>query len=131
MERPRSVDCAFDEVSEASYDALVLPGGLRSPDRLRSEPRVLALARDFIARRKTVAAWDHAGWILVDAGLATGRRMTSCAAIRTDLQNAGAIWLDVPLVQDQGVVTADSRHGLEGLVQLLVRMSCDVVQGRA
>ncbi|MFC3126425.1 DJ-1/PfpI family protein [Pseudoroseomonas globiformis] len=105
LAKPVPVDHTLETVQPGQWDALVLPDGLVGPDRLRAEPEVLALLRDWALAGGMVAAIGHGAWVLVDAGLAKGRRMTSCPAIRTDLQNAGALWLDLPVVQDGPIIT--------------------------
>lgn len=106
--RPVEVDKTLDEVSASDYDAVVLPGGQINPDLLRVEPRALRFIKDIFAANKVVAAVCHAPWLLVETGIAKGRRMTSYKSIRTDVSNAGAKWEDAQVVADRGVIT--SRH---------------------
>lgn len=114
------VDRKLAEVKAEDYDALVLPGGVINPDNLRVEPQAVALVRDFAAKGKVVAAICHGPWLLVEAGLAKGRKMTSYASIRTDVQNAGATWLDQAVVTDQGIVTSRSPDDLKPFVAKIV-----------
>jgi deglycase len=100
------VDKTIDQASADDYDALVLPGGVANPDKLRRDPSVLQFVRDFFEQGKPVAAICHGPWPLIDAGVVRGRRMTSYASIQTDLKSAGAIWSDEPVVVDQGLVTS-------------------------
>lgn len=102
------VDRTLDEVSAADYDAVVLPGGQMNPDTLRANDKALKLIRDFFDQNKIVAAICHAPWLLIETGIAKGRKMTSYKSIKTDLINAGAKWEDKEVVTDLGVVT--SRH---------------------
>lgn len=84
------VDATVDDASVDSFDALVLPGGIANPDDLRAQPAAVKLVRSFVDAGKPVAAICHAPWTLIDAGVVTGRRLTSWPSLRTDLTNAGA-----------------------------------------
>lgn len=100
------VDLTLDDAKAADYDALVLPGGQINPDLLRVEPAAIAFIKEFWQAGKVIGAVCHAPWLLVEAGIAKGRRMTSYASIRTDVQNAGATWIDAEVVTDRGLVTS-------------------------
>src|SRR5690606_28729496 len=102
------VDVALEQADPEAYDALLLPGGVMNPDRLRRNPGVQQFIRSFFERGRPVAAICHGPWPLIDAGVARGRRMTSYASIQEDLKNAGAEWVDEEVVVDKGLVT--SRH---------------------
>jgi protease I len=102
------VDKTLDEVKVEDYDAVVLPGGQINPDLLRIEDKAVRFVRDFYASKKPLAAICHAPWLLVEAGIAKGRRMTGYKSIRTDLKNAGAEVVDEEVVVDAGLIT--SRH---------------------
>lgn len=88
------------------YDALLLPGGVMNPDKLRRDQKALQFVRSFFDDGKPVAAICHAPWTLIDAGVAKGRTLTSYASIQTDLKNAGANWVDHEVVVDNGLVTS-------------------------
>jgi protease I len=107
---PVDVDAAADEVQAKDVDALVIPGGY-APDRLRRYPAVLKLVRDVFEADRIVAAICHAGWVLVSAGIVRGRTLTSFSAIKDDLVNAGAVWVDEEVVQDGNLIT--SRNPLD------------------
>lgn len=94
-------DRTIDEVDPASYDALVLPGGVANPDHLRTVPRAVSFARAFVEAGKPVAAICHAPWLLVEAGAVSGRRLASWPSLQTDLANAGATWVDEQVVVDR------------------------------
>ena len=100
------VDRVLDAVSPEDYDGLVLPGGVANPDTLRTEPAVQAFLRGFFDAGKPVGAICHAPWLLVDAGLADGRKLTSFKSIRQDLRNAGAEVVDEEVVVDKGLITS-------------------------
>jgi protease I len=91
-------DRQVSQVSAADFDALVLPGGVANPDRLRTDPRAVAFAGDFVRQGKPVAVICHGPWTLVEAGVVRGRRMTSWPSLHTDLANAGAQWVDEEVV---------------------------------
>ncbi len=107
------VDRTLDEVKADDYDAIVLPGGQINPDTLRQEPKALQLIRDFFDQKKVVAAVCHAPWLLIDTGIAKGRKLTSYNSMKTDMINAGAQWEDKEVVVDQGLVTSRNPGDLE------------------
>jgi len=107
-----AVDKALESVDAAAYDGLVLPGGAQNPDRLRTEPAVQAFVRAFFEAGKPVGAICHAPWILIDAGEAEGRTLTSYKTIRQDLRNAGAVVVDREVVVDQGLITSRDPNDL-------------------
>ncbi len=111
----RTVDVGrlLSDVSADDYDALVLPGGVINPDRLRVERAAIELIRSFWTRNKVVAAICHGPWLLVEAGIVRGRNVTSYRSIRTDVINAGGIWQDSGVVVDQGLVTSRKPSDLE------------------
>ncbi len=90
--RPVKVDKTLDQVSASDYDAIVLPGGQINPDLLRAEPKALKFIKEIFDAKKVVAAVCHAPWLLIETGIAKGRRMTSYKSIKTDVMNAGAKW---------------------------------------
>ena len=100
------VDKTLDEVSAKDYHALVLPGGVINPDKLRREDSALIFIRDFFKQSKPVAAICHAPWTLISAEVVKGRTMTSFNSIRKDLENAGALWVDEEVVVDEALVTS-------------------------
>jgi protease I len=115
-----SVDKDLEEVNAADYDALVLPGGQINPDKLRLEPKAIEVIRGFLASGKVVAAICHAPWLLIEAGAAKGRRMTSYRSIRTDVVNAGGDWRDEAVVTDEGIITSRSPADLEPFVAKII-----------
>lgn len=111
-----TADKAIAGLSEGDYDALVLPGGVINPDTLRQDDKAVALIRDFADAGKPVAAVCHAPWLLIEAGLAQGRRLTGYGSIRTDLRNAGAEVVDEKVVVDRGVITSRNPGDLDAFV---------------
>jgi protease I len=100
------VDRQLDAARPDEYDALVLPGGVMNPDRLRMNSLAVEFVRAFVDGSKPIAAICHGPWTLIEAGAVKGRRMTSWPSLRTDLENAGAVWTDEPVVVDRGLVTS-------------------------
>jgi protease I len=100
------VDMPLDRARSDDYDALLLPGGVRNPDKLRQLTRALEFVDGFFVTGKPVAAICHAPWMLIEAGVVDGRRMTSWPSLKTDLQNAGANWVDREVVVDKGLVSS-------------------------
>lgn len=100
------VDATIDDVNAEDYDALMLPGGVKNPDVLRMDESVVEFVREFFTAGKPVAAICHAPWILIEAEVVAGRKLTSWPSLKTDLKNAGATWVDEEVVVDQGLVTS-------------------------
>ncbi|MEA2860209.1 MAG: protease [Methylobacteriaceae bacterium] len=100
------VDIALSSAEPASYDALVLPGGVINPDALRLEEKAIAFVRHFVEAKKPIAAICHGPWTLINAGAVKGKKMTSWPSLQVDLRNAGATWVDEPVVVDDGLVTS-------------------------
>lgn len=100
------VDRRLEDANPNEYDALLLPGGVMNPDKLRINPAAVNFVKHFVDRGKPIAAICHAPWTLIEAGAVRGRRMTSWPSLRTDLSNAGADWVDQEVVVDQGLVTS-------------------------
>lgn len=99
----KDVDVQVSEADPAGYLGLVLPGGVANPDQLRTDEEAVAFVRGFFDAGKPVAAICHAPWIIIEAGAASGRTLTSWPSLRTDLANAGATWVDEEVVScDQG-----------------------------
>lgn len=101
-----AVDRPVVAVEATDYDALVLPGGQMNPDRLRTNAKAVQLVRDFHEAGKPIAAICHGPWVLVEAGLVDGLRLTSYPSIRTDVINAGGRWQDAEVVEDRHIVTS-------------------------
>ena len=125
--RPVKVDKTLDQASASDYDAIVLPGGQINPDLLRVEPKALKFIKDIFNAKKVVAAVCHAPWLLVETGIAKGRKMTSYKSIKTDIVNAGAKWEDSQVVVDQGVITSRNPGDLEAFSAKIIE---EVKEGR-
>jgi protease I len=115
-----AVDVVLDSANAGDYDALVLPGGVMNPDKLRRNERVQQFVKAFFDAGKPVGAICHGPWTLVEIGVVSGRRMTSYESIQTDLKNAGARWLDEEVVVDNGLVTSRKPADLPAFNRKLV-----------
>jgi protease I len=100
------IDVPLDQANAADYDALVLPGGVASPDRLRTLPKAVAFVRSFFHDEKPVAVICHGPWTLIEADVVEGRTLTSWPSLKTDLENAGAQWVDREVVVDERLVSS-------------------------
>jgi len=100
------VDLPLREARAGDFDALLLPGGVMNPDKLRTEPDAVKMVKEFFRAGKPVAAICHGPWLLVEADVVRGRTVTSYPSIHTDLENAGANWVDQEVVTDEGLVTS-------------------------
>jgi protease I len=94
------VDVTVDEADPAGFAGLVLPGGVANPDRLRTIPAAVSFVRAFFANGTPVAAICHAPWTLIEADVVRGRTLTSWPSLQTDIRNAGATWVDEPVIAD-------------------------------
>ena len=119
------VDRALSDISESDYDALVLPGGQINPDLLRAMPEAVSLVRAFFDAKKPIAAICHAPWLLVEADIVRGRRVTSYHSIRTDVVNAGGEWVDEPVVCHQALVTSRNPGDLDAFVEKTAEEICE------
>jgi len=107
------VDVTLDEANPADYDAVVVPGGVINPDKMRRDERCVDFVQHFLESGKPVAAICHGPQLLIETGLLKGRKMTSFPSIKTDIKNAGATWYDKEVVVDNGLVTSRSPRDLE------------------
>jgi protease I len=119
------VDHTAAEADASRYDALVLPGGVANPDFLRADADAVAFVRAFFDDGKPVAAICHGPWTLIDAGVVSGRTITSWPSLRTDLRNAGANWVDEEVHVDQGLVTSRKPDDLPAFCEKLVEEFCE------
>ncbi len=101
-----AVDVPLHTADPSAFDALLLPGGVMNPDKLRMNPKAVEFVKHFIDARKPVAAICHGPWTLVEAGAVRGRTLTSWPSLQTDIRNAGGNWVDEEVVTDRGIVTS-------------------------
>lgn len=100
------VDLTLNSAKAADFDALVLPGGVMNPDKLRTIPAAVQFVRQFFEQNKPVAAICHGPWMLVEAGAVRGRTLTSWPSLQTDIRNAGGKWVDQEVSVDNGLITS-------------------------
>jgi protease I len=115
-----SVDRTVEDASAEDYDALVLPGGVGNPDTLRTDENAVRFVREFFDAGKPVAAICHAPWMLVEAEVARGRKLTSFWSIKTDVKNAGGNWVDEEVVLDGNLVTSRSPRDIPAFNKTLL-----------
>ena len=115
-------DMTIADARVEDFDALILPGGVRNPDALRTNDKAIALIRAFAEAGKPVAAICHGPWLLVEADLLRGRTATAWQSIRTDLRNAGAKVVDEPAVIDGNILTSRNPDDVEAFTESLIRL---------
>lgn len=114
------VDQLVDDANADDYDALLIPGGVMNPDKLRRNEKAVALVKKFFDNKKPIASICHGPWLLVEADVVRGRKVTSYPSIQTDLKNAGAIWEDTEVVVDQGLVTSRKPDDIPAFNQKMI-----------
>jgi protease I len=119
------VDRTVDEASADDYDALMIPGGVGNPDQLRGDENAVHFVRSFFEQGKPVAAICHAPWVLVEAGVARDRRLTSWPTLRTDIRNAGGNWVDEQVVVDSGLVTSRMPDDIPAFNEKMIEEFCE------
>jgi protease I len=121
---PAAPNVKLADLSADSYDVVVVPGGHESPDRVRQIPEALALIREMDKKKRVISSVCHGPWVLVSAGVVKGRRATCYKGCRDDLANAGADWVDEPVVTDGNMVTAQHfRDNAEWMKQTLLALA--------
>ena len=116
------VDIILDDASENDYDCLILPGGVINPDKLRRSSEAVDFVRRFFEKRKLIAAICHGPQLLIDAEIINGRTMTSFPAIKKDLQNAGANWVDSDVVVDDNILTSRKPDDLDAFNKKIIEI---------
>jgi protease I len=114
------VDRTLEQAQPQEYDALVLPGGVMNPDHLRTDPKAVSFVKEFVGTGRTVAAICHGPWTLVEAGVVSGRTLTSWPSLRTDLKNAGANWVDKEVVTDGQFISSRKPDDLPAFNQAII-----------
>jgi protease I len=122
-----TVDERVDPALVNDFDALVIPGGVKNPDELRMDAGAVGFVRGMIQAGKPVAAICHGPWLLVEAGAANGRELTSFPSLRTDITNAGGTWVDREVVVDQGIVTSRRPDDLPAFCEKVIE---EIGEGR-
>ena len=119
------VDLTVSDARPEEFDALMMPGGLMNPDELRATPDALEFTKHFFREGKPVAAICHAPWVLIDAGVVRGRKLTSWEHIQTDVKNAGGNWVNQEVVVDNGLVTSRKPDDIPAFNKKMVEEFCE------
>jgi protease I len=121
------VEVPLESAKAEDFDALLLPGGVLNPDKLRMQPKAVGFVKAFFDAGKPVAAICHGPWTLIEAGAARGRKITSWPSLRTDLRNAGAEWVDQEAVVDRNLVSSRNPKDIpafnKAMIDLFSRMA--------
>ncbi len=125
-----SVDMPLDKAAPEEFDALLQPGGVMSPDKLRMNPRAVQFFRAFFDARQPVAAICHGPWMLVEADVARGRTITSWPSLRTDIRNAGGTWVDREVVREEKLVTSRKPDDLPAFNREMIRLFAEARQAQ-
>ncbi len=120
-----AVDRTVEEASASDYDALVIPGGVGNPDTMRGDENAVGFVREFFEQGKPVGVICHGPWMLVEAGVVRGRKVTSWPTLQTDIRNAGGEWVDEEVVVDQGLVTSRKPDDLPAFTKKIVEEFCE------
>jgi protease I len=125
------VDATVAEARPAEFDALVLPGGVANPDRLRTVPEAVAWLREFAQTGRPLAVICHGPWMLVEARLVEGRTLTSWPSLQTDIRNAGGRWVDKAVVVDDSLITSRKPDDLPAFCRALVEAAASSARASA
>ncbi|HWE82310.1 MAG TPA: type 1 glutamine amidotransferase domain-containing protein [Gaiellaceae bacterium] len=126
----QKVDVAIGAADASSYDALMIPGGVANPDRLRADERVIGFVREFYSSGKPIAAICHGPWVLVEADLVRDHTMTSWPSLQTDVRNAGGNWVDREVVVDDGLVTSRKPDDIPAFNERMIEEFAEGVRER-
>ncbi len=116
------VDIDIEEAKASDFTALLLPGGVMNPDKLRRSEKAIRFVKEFFAQDKPVAAICHAPWILIEAGVVQGRKLTSFYSMKTDLINAGAEWIDDEAVVDRNLLTSRNPDDIPAFNRQMIQL---------
>jgi len=119
------VDRTVEEVSVDDYDALMIPGGVGNPDQLRGDENAVGFVREFFQANKPMAVICHGPWVLVEAGVVRGKRLTSWPTLETDIRNAGGDWVDEEVVVDGGLVTSRKPDDIPAFNEKMIEEFCE------
>ena len=115
------VDTTVDQAKASEYDALLLPGGVINPDKLRMEPKAVAFVKEFVQSGRPIGAICHGPWMLVEAGAVKGKKITSWPSLKTDISNAGGQWVDEQVVTDGNITTSRKPDDIPAFNERLIR----------
>lgn len=116
------VDLTLDQAQPQDFQALLLPGGVMNPDKLRMDPKAVAFVKAFFDKDKPVAVICHGPWTVIEAGAASGKRITSWPSLKTDLRNAGARWVDEEVVVDGNLVSSRKPDDIPAFNREMIRI---------
>ena len=119
------VDKTVEEVSVDDYDALLVPGGVGNPDQLRGDENAVNFVRDFAQAKKPMAVICHGPWVLVEAGVVRGKKVTSWPTLQTDIRNAGGEWVDEEVVVAEGIVTSRKPDDIPAFNKKMIEEFCE------
>ena len=122
------VDKTLSDAKASDYDALMLPGGVMNPDKLRMDKEAVAWVKEFVDAGKPIAAICHGPWTLIETGMVSGREMTSWPSLQTDLRNAGAIWKNDKVVVDRGLITSRKPDDIPAFSQRMIQVFEDKIR---
>ena len=125
QQEPVRIDMSLPEAKADNYDGLLLPGGVRNPDRLRLSGPAIEFIRHFVDADKPIAAICHGPWTLINAGGVKGKHMTSWPSLRIDLENAGALWQDAEVLRDGRLVTSRKPGDLPAFNREMIKLFAD------
>jgi protease I len=124
------VDRTLSEVGASEYDALLLPGGVKNPDTLRTDQKAVQFVREFMLAEKPVAAICHGPWLLVEANAVSGRTLTSWPSLQTDIRNAGGQWTDQPVQIDDCLITSRKPADIPAFSAAIVKQFANKIDER-
>ena len=119
------VDKTVEEASVEDYDALLVPGGVGNPDQLRGDENAVNFVRGFFEAKKPMAVICHGPWVLVEAGIVRGKKLTSWPTLQTDIRNAGGEWVDEEVVTDGGIVTSRKPDDIPAFNKKMIEEFCE------
>lgn len=122
-----TVDVVLADANADDYDALVLPGGVMNPDKLRIEDAAINFVKSFFNAGKPIAAICHGPWTLINAEVVKGKKMTSYPTLRKDLENAGAEWADEEVIVDNGLITSRNPNDIPAFNKKLIE---EILEGK-
>jgi protease I len=124
------VDVPLEQAEASAFDALLLPGGVANPDQLRALPQAVRFVHEFFEAGKPVAVICHGPWTLIEADVVRNRMITSWPSLRTDLRNAGAIWVDEEVVVDKGLVSSRKPQDIPAFNRKMIEEFAEGQQAR-
>lgn len=124
------VDVPLEQANADDFDALMLPGGVANPDQLRMNPEAVQFTRSFFEAGKPIGVICHGSWTLIEAGVVEGRTLTSWPSLKTDLENAGAKWVDQEVVVDHGLVSSRNPKDIPAFSRKIVEEFAEGLHGK-